>query len=172
MPELASPWPIVAGLAVLALLAGNALAWTVLALRLRRRDRRLQRRLGELIRRLSRLELRASEPPAPPVPAAPPEARPRAAGPRANRPHLNPDAAGATLISVPDLGHDGATADGPSGDGLGQRHGAVWALAEAGVAPDEIARRTGQPIGEVELILGLQRSIHPRRGPSIHVRPE
>jgi hypothetical protein len=170
MPELASPWPIAAALA---LLAGNALVWAVLALRLRRRDRRLRRRLGTLFRRLTRLELRASEPAAPSLPpSAPPAARPRPPGPHPSRPHGNRDAGGATLISVPDLGHDGASADGPEGDGLGQKHGAVWALAEAGVAPDEIARRTGQPIGEVELILGLQRSIHPRRGPSIHVRPE
>ena len=37
---------------------------------------------------------------------------------------------------------------------------------------DEIARQTGQPIGEVELIVGLYRQLHPSRGATQHVRPQ
>jgi hypothetical protein len=63
---------------------------------------------------------------------------------------------GPTLISVPDL----AAAPSPAAAAeLGRRFGAVWELADAGLAPDEIARRTGQPIGEVELVLGLRRQL-------------
>jgi hypothetical protein len=68
-----------------------------------------------------------------------------------------PDAVvGPTLISVPDL----AAMPSPSASAeLGRRFGAIWDMADAGERPDEIAHRTGQPIGQVELILGLRRQL-------------
>ena len=43
--------------------------------------------------------------------------------------------------------------------GLSQRYAAIWDLADTGASPDVIARATGQPIGQIELILGLRRQI-------------
>ncbi len=75
------------------------------------------------------------------------------------------------LIAIPDL----AARDPEPGDRseteLGQRHGEAWALAAAGASPAEIARQTGQPIGEVEVIVGLYRQLHGSRGATGHARP-
>ena len=60
---------------------------------------------------------------------------------------------GRTLIAVPDLTAPPST--NPSDD-MARRYGSIWDLAEAGVSPESIARDTGQPIGQVELILGLK----------------
>jgi hypothetical protein len=51
---------------------------------------------------------------------------------------------------------------------LSQRHAEVLSLSESGASADEIARQTGQPIGQVELILGLLRTLKrlPRPGSS------
>jgi hypothetical protein len=43
--------------------------------------------------------------------------------------------------------------------GLSHRYAAIWELAEGGASADAIARATGQPIGQIELILGLRRRI-------------
>lgn len=61
------------------------------------------------------------------------------------------------LIAVPSLasGLDRQAA----ANGLGQRHAAIWDLADGGASPDVIARATGQPIGQIELILGLRRQV-------------
>lgn len=61
------------------------------------------------------------------------------------------------LIAVPKLPavQDRAAMQG----GLGQRYAAIWELAESGASPDSIARATGQPIGQIELILGLRRQM-------------
>ena len=40
---------------------------------------------------------------------------------------------------------------------LARRFGPIWELADKGRSPGAIARETGQPIGQVELILGLRR---------------
>lgn len=67
--------------------------------------------------------------------------------------------AGPTLITVPSL----ATAPLPSSAAvshdLGQRFSPIWELADTGATPDAIARSTGQPIGQVELILALRRQL-------------
>jgi hypothetical protein len=42
---------------------------------------------------------------------------------------------------------------------LGRRFAAVWEMADSGATPEAIARETGHPIGQVELILGLRRRI-------------
>ena len=62
-----------------------------------------------------------------------------------------------TLITVPKLP---AAQDRPAmHGGIGQRYAAIWELAESGASADAIARATGQPIGQIELILGLRRQM-------------
>ncbi len=58
------------------------------------------------------------------------------------------------LISVPDLAVEGVRDDTTS---LAEKHADVWALLEAGRSPQEIARETSRPIGQVEVIAGLYR---------------
>jgi hypothetical protein len=61
-----------------------------------------------------------------------------------------------TLIAVPNLeASPGDRVENISG--LKERHAAIWALAERGATPEVIARATGQPIGQIELVLGLRR---------------
>jgi hypothetical protein len=67
--------------------------------------------------------------------------------------HLEP-----ALIAVPSL----AAAPNHSEEsvsGLTDRFAAIWTLAENGDSPEEIAQATGQPIGQIDLILGLRRQI-------------
>jgi hypothetical protein len=66
---------------------------------------------------------------------------------------------GPTLISVPSLTASVTDAPAEAALELGQRFGAIWKLADSGQSPDAIARATGQPIGQVELILGLRRQL-------------
>lgn len=66
--------------------------------------------------------------------------------------------AGPTLISIPDLGAPPSEAATVATE-LGRRFGAVWALADSGASIPAIARATGHPIGQVELILGLRRQL-------------
>jgi hypothetical protein len=44
-------------------------------------------------------------------------------------------------------------------NGLKERYAAIWALADKGATLEQMARATGQPIGQIELILGLRRQI-------------
>ena len=62
-----------------------------------------------------------------------------------------------TLIAVPKLpaAQDRTAMHG----GIGQRYAAIWELADSGASADAIARATGQPIGQIELILGLRRQV-------------
>ena len=46
-------------------------------------------------------------------------------------------------------------------EALERRFRPVWDLADSGQAIDAIARATGQPIGQVELILALRRQAGP-----------
>ena len=75
-----------------------------------------------------------------------------------------------TLIAIPDLGAGEEESDERAGSELGERHGEAWTLAAAGVPPEEIARQTGQPIGQIELIVGLYRRLHSSRGSIDHAR--
>jgi hypothetical protein len=77
-----------------------------------------------------------------------------------------------TLIAVPALAAPSSEPNGSTYGGLAERHAEILALASAGSSPSEIARRTGQPVGQVELVLGLHRQIHSSRGPSDHARPD
>ncbi|MGA9923592.1 MAG: hypothetical protein WBQ29_09320 [Isosphaeraceae bacterium] len=74
------------------------------------------------------------------------------------------------LIAIPDLGAVEEESDERAGSELGERHGEAWTLAAAGVPPEEIARQTGQPIGQIELIVGLYRRLHSSRGSINHAR--
>lgn len=68
--------------------------------------------------------------------------------------------AGPTLISVPDLATPpsiGQTSEVAAE--LDRRYGPVWLMADEGLAVDAIARETGYPVGQVELILGLRRRL-------------
>ena len=152
-------------LTLLALLIGvSALAgafWARSRFSARQRGARLDEQLSVLARTLERLVARlerdrAIAPEPPPRPRANPESSAR----------LRVDAAestavaGPTLIAVPDLARTlQAAPDSAFADELARRFSDVWALADAGRSVDEIARETGQPIGRVELILGLRRQI-------------
>lgn len=64
---------------------------------------------------------------------------------------------GPTLIAVPDLAPPSPGAVAMPAD-LARRFGAIWDRADSGASAEAIARDTGQPIGQVELILGLRRT--------------
>ena len=66
---------------------------------------------------------------------------------------------GPTLIAVPNLAAPSTPATTAASAALGRRFGPIWELFDAGVTPEEIARRTDQPIGQVELILALRRQL-------------
>jgi hypothetical protein len=67
--------------------------------------------------------------------------------------------AGPTLINVPDLSTGTSESSTAAAAELTRRFGAIWEMAETGASPDAIARGTGHPIGQVELILGLRRQL-------------
>jgi hypothetical protein len=116
------------------------------------------RRLDALLARLEVLDPAPVQPPStepePPRPAV--EPRPSAT--------LRFDRAaaqaipGPTLIAVPDLSAN-AVEPSPASAELGRRFGAIWDLADAGESTETVASRTGYPIGQVELILGLRRQL-------------
>jgi hypothetical protein len=62
------------------------------------------------------------------------------------------------LIAVPSLEPARLDRD-VNVNALKQRYAAIWALADSGATLENIARATGQPIGQIELILGLRRQI-------------
>lgn len=70
---------------------------------------------------------------------------------------------GPTLISVPSLSSPAPTSEPVFAD-LGHRFRPIWELADRGATPDIIARSTGQPIGQVELILALKRQLAAQAG--------
>ncbi len=76
------------------------------------------------------------------------------------------------LIAVPTLAAPAAAPADSAGGALGERHAEILALADAGTPPWEIARRTGHPIGQVELVLGLHRRSQSSRGPDDDARPD
>src|SRR5262249_13248609 len=58
-----------------------------------------------------------------------------------------------TLISVPSLESSSPEEAMLAGDALGRRHAAIWMMADSGLSAEAIATATGQPIGEIQLIL-------------------
>ena len=116
--------------------------------------------VGKVADRVDALSARVARSEPRPSPAAGPPRTPE-------RSSLTPMPA-PTLIAVPDLG---ATTPGPSAtiptdSELGRRFGPIWQMAESGASAGAIARATGQPIGQVELILGLRRRLAGASGPA------
>jgi hypothetical protein len=186
------PAPLLITLAIVAaaLGAGAALG-TNLFMNLRKLRRQSERETTELARRLLLLESRIQRADAPQqAPSGPMSLdhstgrralkTPRTQSSRASASILrksvnreNPEAQDTpVLIAVPGL----AAPDHEPGDRseteLGQRHAEAWALASSGASPAEIARQTGQPIGQVELIVGLYRQLHASRGSTGHARSD
>lgn len=75
-----------------------------------------------------------------------------------------------TLIAVPTLAPPSPEPRDGSENGPGTRHAEILALAAGGTSAGEIARRTGHPVGQVELILGLHRQLRTPRGSAEHAR--
>jgi hypothetical protein len=131
--------------------------------------------VGDLARRqesieafLSRLEAeRAGGSAGTAAPSLHPKAGARAASAGAGRavPAQRADRAsptavgGPTLIVVPSLTPAVTEGSRTAALELGERFGAIWELADRGQSPEAIARETGQPVGQVELILGLRRQL-------------
>jgi hypothetical protein len=156
-------------------IAASPLAWVALLQRRSRSERQSEQRFHDLAgqlravqRRLERCEAsfkpRTAHGPSQPACAAR-EWPTRAstpwdavgAGPLASSSAGGPD--DPTLIAVPNLA--AASQDRQAAlNGLNQRYAAIWSLADTGAPPDVIARATGQPIGQIELILGLRRQIN------------
>jgi hypothetical protein len=155
-------------------IAGSPLAWVAMHHRKSRLEHLMESRWNELASELRRLEGRLAQAE---------EARHSANGKREltpaeiapngrahpNRPflsswrrssearvELNEDEP--SLIAVPDLASVPDDRD-PGSSPLSQRYAAIWTLADQGASPEVIARATGQPIGQIELILGLRRHI-------------
>ena len=159
-------------------IAASPLGWVALLHRRTRGERERERSFGELQTHLRHLQARlerceaavsgrrepggAMELPGGPLPrsSAAPARSGSGAGGRVGGAMLD-DPAGPRLIAVPNL----ATAhDRPAmHNGLSQRYAAIWDLADNGSSPDVIARATGQPIGQIELILGLRRQVDASR---------
>lgn len=118
-------------------------------------ERETSRRFIAIEERISRLHQPASLPSAPRLVqgGTSPTAPRRIDQPRAFAGEATPPA---NLISVPNLAVSGVAHVSPESD-LNQRCASVWDLAEAGASAEAIARTTGHPIGEIELILGLKR---------------
>ena len=159
-------------------IAVSPLGWVALLHRRSRADRESDRRfqeLGEqfqgLRNRVDRFEstlrdLRAEVVTSDLFPSNVPQ-MPGPSGPisrRAAARHGGPAVGGvdeSKLITVPKLS---TVPDRQSmHNGLSQRYAAIWELAESGSTPDAIARATGQPIGQIELILGLRRQMDATR---------
>jgi hypothetical protein len=156
--------------------AGSPLAWVALHFRRSRMEELTGRRWLELANQVRALEARLEQSDAfsqvrrrNGVPASPhgalswrpegPQARfagsaraeRAAATARAAQPEP-PLIAVPTLTSAPEHREELVS-------GLSDRFAAIWSLAENGDSPEEIAQATGQPIGQVDLILGLLRHI-------------
>jgi hypothetical protein len=127
--------------------ACSPLAWVALRWRRSRFEDYLLDRLGVLSRRIEELEARA------PMAAEPGRDR-NTRGERRGPPSL--------LISVPSLDSREADRSLGANQGLAERYAAVWRMADSGSSMEAISRETQTPIGQIELILGLRRSLQAR----------
>jgi hypothetical protein len=153
-------WLIPLATAATALGLGLMAAVRACSRRRRMATEALMLRLAALDERVARLESVLNSPPAP---AATPLAPSGARAVRADPPAIGSDVIpGPTLITVPDLSARprGSRPSSVSPE-FSRRFGAVWALADSGAPAEAIARATGHPIGQVELILGLRRQAAP-----------
>jgi hypothetical protein len=175
MPPVSWFVPCVAVATLLLAVAWPAVAWFVLTRRQARSEQSVERRFADLTHQSRALEARLERffEEFGKTPAREGElehaqmSRPRWSGPswpttRAQQ-RRNPattwvDGAEPPLIVVPNLA---AAANDREVvvNGLTQRYAAIWSLAASGSSAEVIARATGQPIGQIELILGLRRQI-------------
>jgi hypothetical protein len=156
-------------------IAGSPLAWVVLYHRRSRLEIAMNRKyqyllaqLRELESRIGQLESAGADDRRRQSPSVG-RARARADSPaetidRAKSPWWRTPTVGAndpgehSLIAVPSL--EPAQSDrGVTVNGLKERYAAIWALADKGATLEQMARATSQPIGQIELILGLRRQI-------------
>jgi hypothetical protein len=191
MPDQSWPAPLIITLAIVAAALGAGVGLvTSLIMNLRKLRRHGERQTAELARRLRLLESRVQRTDAPEGASPGPRSLGLATGrSRSKTPEIGLSPASPSfrrqahlrqspeerdapiLIAIPDLGARDPEPGDRSETELGQRHGEVWALAAAGASPTEIARQTGQPIGEVDVIVGLYRQLHGSRGSTGHARP-
>jgi hypothetical protein len=171
-------WLVVTVAAAFLLLgiAASPLAWVALWQRRSRSERQIETRFHELTGRLHDLQVRLERYERSSwrkIPAGPGKAKPAVSSrewpiPASTAPASSGPGRGAIppaavddeppLIAIPNLAataHDRQAAIGT----LAQRHAAIWTLADRGASSEVIARATGQPIGQIELILGLRRQI-------------
>jgi hypothetical protein len=154
-------------------IAASPLAWMALVQRRSRSEGLIERRFSELAGELSTLQVRLNrceaacqklgEAPPEPVPARQTRQPRRLQSARGVRPGPVEVLPGAgtdepPLIAVPSLAAPSQDREATLSS-LTQRHSAIWALADSGASTEVIARATGQPIGQIELILGLRRKI-------------
>jgi hypothetical protein len=147
-----------------------ALACVVQSRRIHAFRNQTERRFDELTLRLRLLESRSERHALQQEPASEDPKRMLGSSPRSElsgsgKPLIRP-----SLITVPDLGVDSQPPDHNLVGQLEERHGEILALQANGLSELEIARRTGQPIGEVEVILALHRRVHATRGTTDHAR--
>ncbi len=88
---------------------------------------------------------------------------------RSHAPRRMDDAAatavsGPTLIEIPNLTSQASKVTESAASELATRFGAIWEQADAGESAESIARSSGQPIGQVELILALRRQLTAHSG--------
>ena len=142
--------PTVTALSSLALSLVALLSASVVGFRARADRASAGRRLDALAHRLSGLESRRVSPlTATPTPT-----------PRTTSRVDPPQPPAPTLISVPNLSTPSASSVSVEASAvLGRRFASIWELADAGTSAEAIARATGHPVGQVELILGLRRQI-------------
>jgi len=156
-------------------IAGSPLAWVVLYHRRSRLEIGMDRKyqylfvqLRELENRIAQLEtlgLDDRRRQSPSVSRAstradsPAENAPRVKSPWWRTPSVGAaDSGELSLIAVPSL--QPAQSDrGVTVQSLKERYAAIWALADSGATVEQMARATGQPVGQIELILGLRRQI-------------
>lgn len=150
------------------------LTWILIRLERRLSTSDLASRLEELRQRHEAVEESVERIATPrPVDATPqgpvvPPSRRFDAGSRRIDPAASNAVPGPTLITVPSLATAAAPSSAAVSNDLGQRFGPIWDLADTGASPDAIARSTGQPIGQVELILALRRQLAANPGCGEH----
>ncbi len=174
----------VAGAFFLLGIAASPLAWVALTQRRSQAERQNDRRFLDLTGQLRRLRDRVerceasyqshSHSDALREPAA--VTRPRAIRTAASMEWSGPGRgettpSGPMLIEVPNLASTSSDREATL-SGLTQRYAAIWTLADTGASPEVIARATGQPVGQIELILGLRRQIDGARTTIPHARHE
>jgi hypothetical protein len=148
----------VAGAFLLLGIAGSPLAWALLHQRRSRSEQLIELRWRELADQVRALENRQTQHESikPDFPGMRSLGRADSPGRRGS---VRADGTHEpALIAVPNLEGEPHDRD-VTASGLKERYAAIWALADTGAKPDVIARATGQPVGQIELILGLRRQI-------------